>query len=365
MIRRVLYVLAGLLTLAVLVAALGLAGLRSYLETPLSLEQNELVMVQPGSSLRRVADELARRGLLDHPLALVLWARYEQLAGSIKTGEYELEPGLTPTGLLSLLVSGRNKQYPLTLVEGWTFRQALEAIQSAQKIELTLQDASDEQLQAALGDGIPFLEGSVYPDTYFYIAGTSDLAILRRARQRLEAVLAEEWQARAVGLPYDNPHQALVMASVIEKESGLHAEKQKIAGVFVRRLETGMRLQSDPTVIYGVGADYTGVIRRSDLNHENPWNTYRISGLPPTPIALSGRASIHASLHPEDGSWLYFVASGDGGHYFSSTLEEHNAAVRRYLRSPDPGTRAQTGPDADVEAALEAGRPTGAADHPQ
>jgi len=303
---------------------------RNYLHEPMPLREPVLITVMPGSSFRQLTTNLNKQDLLPLPDALVLWARYRGLAGSIKTGEYELFPGLSPEGLLALLVSGRNKQYPLTVVEGWTFRQALEAVWASEKIDAELRDASDEEITAALGGNLPFLEGSIFPDTYFYTAGTTDLAILSRARQRLENILAEEWQNRLGGLPYKDVNEALVMASVIEKESRILAEKPRIAGVFIRRLETGMRLQSDPTVIYGVGADYTGVIRRSDLNTETPWNTYRISGLPPTPIALVSRTSIRASLQPEDGSYLYFVASGDGGHYFSTTLEEHNAAVRRY-----------------------------------
>jgi UPF0755 protein len=318
----------------VLTAAVGTGfavhAFKNYLQEPMPLQEPVMITVAPGSSLRQVTDNLKQQNLLPLSDALVLWARYQDLAGSIKTGEYELAPGISPEGLLALLVSGRNKQYPLTVVEGWTFKQALEFIWASEKIDAKLRDAGDEAIITALGSNIPFLEGSIFPDTYFYTAGTTDIAILFRARQRLENILAEEWQNRLGGLPYKDFNEALVMASVIEKESGMLAEKQRIAGVFVRRLETGMRLQSDPTVIYGVGADYTGVIRRSDLNTETPWNTYRIPGLPPTPIALASRASIRASLQPEDGSYLYFVASGTGGHYFSTTLEEHNAAVQRY-----------------------------------
>jgi UPF0755 protein len=319
-----------LMLVAVLGTGFAVYSFKNYLQEPMPLQEAVLVTVEPGSSLRQVARELNQRELLALPAALVLWARYQDLAGSIKTGEYELTPGLTPEGLLALLVSGRNKQYPVTLVEGWTFRQALEAVWASQKIEVTLRDVSDEDINTMLGGSIPFLEGSIFPDTYFYIAGTTDLAILTRARQRLENILLDEWQSRLDGLPYKDANEALVMASVIEKESSVLAEKPRIAGVFIRRLENGMRLQSDPTVIYGVGADYTGVIRRSDLTTETPWNTYRIFGLPPTPIALVSRTSIRASLQPEEGSYLYFVASGNGGHYFSTTLEEHNAAVRRY-----------------------------------
>mgnify|MGYP002631505273 CR=1 FL=1 len=347
--KSLFFVKIGALLLLLAAAGIGLAlhAFKNYLHEPMSVQEPVLITVMPGSSLRQVTDSLNQQGLLSFPDALAIWARYKGLAGSIKTGEYELVPGLSPEGLLALLVSGRNKQYPLTVVEGWTFRQALEALWASEKIDARLRDASDEEITAALGRNIPFLEGSIFPDTYFYTAGTTDIAILSRARQRLESILADEWQNRLGGLPYKNSHEALVMASVIEKESGVLAEKQRIAGVFIRRLETGMRLQSDPTVIYGAGADYTGVIRTSDLTSETPWNTYRISGLPPTPIALVSRTSIRASLQPEDGSYLYFVASGNGGHYFSTTLEEHNTAVQRYrniLSADSAGPAGPAGP---------------------
>jgi UPF0755 protein len=329
---RTFFALLLLLLLAAGAAFIGFRIFQNYLVQPLPLTEPVLIEVMPGNSLHQITRRLGESALLDFPQALALWGRYQGVAGSIKTGEYELLPGITPEGLLALLVSGRNKQYPLTIVEGWTFQQALEAIWLSEKITPLLKDADDQAVLEARGGGIPFLEGSIYPDTYFYTAGTTDAAILSRARQRLEAILEEEWSARDSGLPYTDSHQALVMASVVEKESGVQSELSRVAGVFVRRLQRGMRLQSDPTVIYGVGAEYTGVIRRSDLNADNPYNTYRIAGLPPTPISLVGRAAIRAALNPEEGPWLYFVASGDGGHYFSSTLEEHNAAVTRYRR---------------------------------
>jgi UPF0755 protein len=251
----------------------------------------------------------------------------------MRTGEYELTPGLTPVSLVSLLMSGRNVQYPVTLVEGWTARQALEHLWSQEAIRVTLRDKTDEELSVLLQSPFPTLEGTLFPDTYFYTRNTTDEAILRRAHLQLREVLESEWHQQAQNLPYDSPWQALIMASIIEKESGYQAEKADIAGVFVRRLQQGMRLQSDPTIIYGMGDSYSGNIRRSDIETTTPWNTYRINGLPPTPIALSGRDSIRASLNPNPGTALYFVSRGDGSHQFSDTLEEHNAAVRRYLRN--------------------------------
>jgi UPF0755 protein len=290
-------------------------------------------MIEPGRSLTQVTRRLEQEGVLRWPRILVLWARWQEIDRSMRTGEYELTPGLTPVTLLSLLMSGRNVQYPVTLVEGWTARQALEHLWAQETIRVTLRDKTDEELSVLLQSPFPALEGTLFPDTYFYTRDTTDEAILLRAHLQLREVLESEWHQQAQNLPYDSPWQALIMASIIEKESGYQAEKADIAGVFIRRLQQGMRLQSDPTIIYGMGDSYSGNIRRSDIETTTPWNTYRINGLPPTPIALSGRDSIRASLNPNPGTALYFVSRGDGSHQFSDTLEEHNAAVRRYLRN--------------------------------
>jgi UPF0755 protein len=292
-----------------------------------------IIMIEPGRSLTQVTRRLEQEGVLRWPRILVLWARWQEIDRSMRTGEYELTPGLTPVTLLSLLMSGRNVQYPVTLVEGWTARQALEHLWAQETIRVTLRDKTDEELSVLLQSPFPALEGTLFPDTYFYTRDTTDEAILLRAHLQLREVLESEWHQQAQNLPYDSPWQALIMASIIEKESGYQAEKADIAGVFVRRLQQGIRLQSDPTIIYGMGDSYSGNIRRSDIETTTPWNTYRINGLPPTPIALSGRDSIRASLNPNPGTALYFVSRGDGSHQFSDTLEEHNAAVRRYLRN--------------------------------
>lgn len=321
-----------------LLVAVGLMAtltIKRYLDTPLALDEPVVITVEPGRSLYHIAHRLEAEAALKWPRVFVYWVRWQDLDRAIRTGEYAVDPDITPRSLLALLMSGRNVQYPATLVEGWTVRQALQALWRLDTIEPTLQEMLDEDILALLDSPFPALEGSLFPDTYFHTRGTSDLAIVRRAFERLEHVIADEWAQRADNLPYDDPWQALVMASIIERESGYLAEKADIAGVFVRRLEQGMRLQSDPTVIYGMGEEYQGVIRRVDLNTTTPWNTYRINGLPPTPIAMSGRDSIHASLNPADGTALYFVSRLDGTHQFSDTLEEHNAAVRRYLRGGD------------------------------
>ncbi|HDZ09752.1 endolytic transglycosylase MltG [Pseudohongiella sp.] len=331
--RRLLIIVVLLCVSVLLLTAGSWLAMRQYLDSPLALPDEPVVVdIEPGRSLQQLANQLSAEGYLAWPRALVLWARWHGFDRRIRSGEYALTANLTPTTLMDLLMSGRVVQYPITFVEGWTVRQALTNLWQQDNITQVLADKSDEDIHAALETDLPALEGGLFPDTYFYTKGTTDLAILRRANQRLQQVLDEEWQQRAVGLPYESPWQALIMASIIERESGYQAEKQDIAGVFVRRLQTGMRLQSDPTVIYGMGSRYDGVIYRSDLNTTTAYNTYRINGLPPTPIALAGRDSIHASLQPGEGSALYFVSRGDGSHQFSDTLEEHNAAVQRYLR---------------------------------
>jgi len=331
--RNVFRLLLLVLISIILCVSVAYYAVKNYLETPISLNQPMIIMIEPGRSLTQVTRRLEQEGVLRWPRILVLWARWQEIDRSMRTGEYELTPGLTPVTLLSLLMSGRNVQYPVTLVEGWTARQALEHLWAQETIRVTLRDKTDEELSVLLQSPFPALEGTLFPDTYFYTRDTTDEAILLRAHLQLREVLESEWHQQAQNLPYDSPWQALIMASIIEKESGYQAEKADIAGVFVRRLQQGIRLQSDPTIIYGMGDSYSGNIRRSDIETTTPWNTYRINGLPPTPISLSGRESIRASLNPNPGTALYFVSRGDGSHQFSDTLEEHNAAVRRYLRN--------------------------------
>jgi len=294
----------------------------------LSIEQ--LIEVTPGSSLTEVARRLEQDVGLTHPRLFSYWARNEGFDRAIRAGEFIISPGMSPRAAMQHLLTGPLVQYPFTFIEGTTVRSALEALWTSPKLRITLRDSSDEEILAAIGSEFPSLEGTLFPDTYFYTAGTTDQALLRRASTSLQRLLEQEWETRSVGLPYASPYESLILASIIEKETGLISEREQIAGVFVRRLQRGMRLQSDPTVIYGMGEDYNGNIRRVDLEASTPYNTYRINGLPPTPIAMSGRGAIHASLHPLDEAYLYFVATGEGGHQFSTTLEEHNAAVRQY-----------------------------------
>jgi UPF0755 protein len=327
--------------LLLLVAAAGAAtawlarDLDRFRSTPLAIGEEGLeYTIEPGTNLRGIAGDLARRGLLEEPqdvYYLIGLARWHKLAQKVKAGEYRLASGLLPEQFLDRIVRGDVTQYSLTLVEGWTFAQARNAVRAHPKLRHTLpEELTGAQLMKALGLAEAHPEGLFLPDTYHFPAGTGDADFLRRAYRAMQRLLSEEWQHRAPDLPYADPYQALIMASIIEKETGAASERPEIAGVMIRRLRKGMMLQTDPTVIYGLGESFDGDLRRRDLKRDTPYNTYTRHGLPPTPIALPGAASIHAALHPADGRALYFVAKGNGTHYFSKTLKEHNRAVRRY-----------------------------------
>lgn len=282
--------------------------------------------VAPGDTVSSVAEDLSRSGMLKRPWLLKLLARFGQSGSQIHAGEYRITAGMTPPQLLALLVSGRVVQYQVTFPEGYTLDQALTKMIAAEKL------AKDSEIvRSTLVEGYKNPEGWFFPDTYSYQAGTTVAEILLVAHKKMRGVLQAEWDARDAGLPYESPYEALIMASIIERETGRADERESIAGVFVRRLRLGMRLQTDPTIIYGLGAAFDGNLTRKHLRDAtNPYNTYRIGGLPPTPIALPGLESIRAAMHPRDSSELYFVARGDGSHYFSKTLAEHQAAVRKY-----------------------------------
>lgn len=311
-------------------AALFYQSYQGFKQTALNITQPETFTIQAGTSFDRVNEQLVARGIVERPRYMGLLARETGLATRIRTGEYQLTPGMTPVSLLELLVSGKVMQYTLTLVEGWNLREVLAAVEADPVLEKTLDYADRKQLMTQLGLPAQSAEGLFFPDTYYFPRGTTDRAFLQRAYDRLQSVLQEEWQQRAENLPYKSQYEALIMASIVEKETGLAAERGAIAGVFVRRLHKGMKLQTDPTVIYAMGEQFDGNIRKKDLSIDSPHNTYRYRGLPPTPIALAGREAIHAALHPESGKTLYFVAKGDGSHYFSETLAEHNRAVAKY-----------------------------------
>jgi UPF0755 protein len=323
------------LSFAVIVLAAALIGrdLHEQLWQPLPLQESVAVEVVKGANFRGVLEDWQGRGYLSSTRqrwALSIYARLSGQDQAMKAGEYRLDPGLRAIDLPALLVSGKVILHELTLVEGWRFEQALQAVRENPVLGHTLPDDSAGAAMAALGRPELHPEGRFYPDTYRFPRGTTDIAFLQRAFSRMEEVLAAEWLARAEGLPYQTAEEALIMASIVERETSLPAERFDIAGVFVRRLQKGMRLQTDPTVIYGMGAAFKGNIRRRDLETDTPYNTYIRKGLPPTPICLPGRASINAALHPAPGGALYFVAKGDGSHYFSATFAEHNAAVSKY-----------------------------------
>ena len=259
-------------------------------------------------------------GLLDDAVWLRLYWRFNMAGTPLHTGEYRLSPGMTVAELFEAWRRADVVQYNLTLVEGWTFRQVRAAVAKHEKVKHTLDGLSDAEVMEKLGHTGVFPEGRFFPDTYRFVRGMSDVELLQQAYMRLEEVLAKEWAERATDLPYRDPYQALIMASLVEKETGIPQERGQIAGVFVRRLRLGMMLQTDPTVIYGMGERYNGKITRADLREPTPYNTYTMTGLPPTPIAMVGREAIHAALNPSDGTSLYFVARGDGSHVFSDDL---------------------------------------------
>lgn len=304
--------------------------INTYLHTPLMLtETNDVILVESGSSLKTVAKQLQQMGVLPHPDWLSLYARVTKKT-MIRTGEYLLKQGMTPLQLLSAMNKGDVVHHQITLVEGKTFNQTLTAILAEPKLHKSLNGLPKQILIERLGVEGNSLEGLFFPDTYQYTVDMSDADILKQAYKKMKLILDEEWQARDNSLPYKNSYEALIMASIVEKETGAPEERSAIAGVFVRRLQKGMRLQTDPTVIYGLGEAYKGNLTRKHLLEDTPYNTYTRSGLPPTPIALAGREAIHAAMHPQKGDSLFFVGRGDGHHYFSATLAEHEKAVRQY-----------------------------------
>lgn len=319
--------------LLVVIAALIVAaiGYTSWYRTPVVAGPQAVdVEIPPGEPLRAVALRLHAQGALPHPADLVWLARLRGDTNDLRAGEYRVPPGTTVSGLLDLLKSGKVVMHALTLVEGWTFAQVRVAVAGDAALKHTLAGLSDSALMSRLGYAGENPEGRFYPDTYQFPKGTTDAAFLQRAYRAMQDHLAALWPARAPGLPYKSAYDALIMASLIEKETAQPRERGEIAGVFVRRLQKGMRLQTDPTVIYGLGAVYDGRITYKDLRTDTPYNTYTRYGLPPTPICLPSLASIEAALHPTPGDALYFVARGDGTHEFSATLAEQNAAVEKY-----------------------------------
>lgn len=300
------------------------------LNAPLVAEGDGIITVKRGDTLARLNRELVQRGVIHSDWVLPVYARLNPQAANIKAGDYRIDASASLPSLMNDITNGKVVVYNITVVEGKTFKDLRASLVQTAGIEHTLNDKTDAQIATLLGiDGSP--EGWFMPETYQFHRGSSDLELLKRMYGEMQRTLEQEWPNRADGLPLANPYQALILASIIEKETGVASERPQIAGVFVRRLQKDMLLQTDPSVIYGA-ADYHGDLTRKHLQTDTPYNTYINKGLPPTPIALPGKASIQAALHPADGDSLYFVADGKGGHTFSATYEEHQQAVARYLK---------------------------------
>ncbi|MBD3610382.1 MAG: endolytic transglycosylase MltG [Gammaproteobacteria bacterium] len=306
--------------------------MKSFADARLNLpETNYLYTIEPGMNLTRIARELEANQIISSAQKLKLLAKLQGSANHIRLGEYELAQSDTIQSFLDKIVRGEVKQYSLTLVEGWNFHQVMDAIHNDTVLTHSLKGLSAKQIMAKLGYPEQHPEGRFFPDTYHFPRGMSDLSILKQAYEKMAQTLKAEWPKRLGALPYETPYDALIMASIVEKETAVPSERTAIAGVFVRRLEVGMRLQTDPTIIYGLGQSFDGNLRKKHLqDSSNPYNTYRIKGMPPTPIAMPGVEAIRAALNPMPGEALYFVSKGDGSHYFSATLDEHNRAVVRY-----------------------------------
>ena len=323
-----------IMTLLLLAAtAITMSLYRSFQVAEIHVPEEGLIYAIPaGTSLQQLAFDLQRRGIIEQPRFFVMLGREMDAARSLKTGEYTLLPGMTARSLLEQLTDGQVIQYSLTLVEGQTFREMLARIASHTVLENTLEGLDDGEIMSRLGHPDVHPEGRFLPDTYNFPRSTTDLVFLQRAYNAMTDQLQQAWEEREEGLPLKTPEEALILASIVEKETGQAGERPVIAGVFVRRLQKGMKLQTDPTVIYGMGTSFDGNIRLRDLKKDTPYNTYTRFGLPPTPIAMPGVDAIHAVLHPAAGKSLYFVAMGEGRHYFSSTLKQHNLAVDKFQR---------------------------------
>lgn len=322
-----------LLQICILLALLAGAGLIFWASQPIrSGAQSIPFTIQPGSHLRSAADQIATAGIPVNAALLTLLARATGQADKIKAGSYELKPGATPNSLIRQMVRGEFAQESLVIIEGWTFKQMRTAVAAHPGLKHDTIDLTDVQLLAKILPEAKHPEGLFFPDTYLFAKGASDLQVYRQANAALMARLNAAWSKRDASLPYQTSYQALIMASIVEKETGKKEDRNTIASVFINRLKAGMMLQTDPTVIYGMGERYDGNIRKSDLQTDTPYNTYTRKGLPPTPIALPGAESLQAALAPVDTDALYFVARGDGSSQFSSNLDDHNRAVNKYIR---------------------------------
>lgn len=329
-------VLKGLMKwlVSLLIVALGLlGGAYWWLHHPMDTRQATLdLSIEPGTSPKAIAQAVADAGAQTSPTLLYAWFRLSGQSRQMRAGSYEIAPGTSPQRLLSMLVRGEESLRTVTIVEGWNWRQVRQALAKAESLQADSRTLSDEAVMAKLGRPGVAPEGRFYPDTYSYAKGASDLAVLQRAMKAMDKHLQQAWEARQPGAALQSPEQALILASIVEKETGKAQDRAQISGVFNNRLRIGMRLQTDPTVIYGLGEAFDGNLRRVHLTTDTPWNTYTRAGLPPTPIAMPGKAALLAAVQPAKTAAIYFVAKGDGTSHFSATLDEHNRAVNRYQR---------------------------------
>ncbi len=303
------------------------------LSSPLELKSEQLDFnIAPGSSMRAAAREIAASGVKLEPWLFIVLGKILRVESSIKAGSYEIARGITALELMNKLTRGDVTQTEIVFIEGWTFRQMRERLNTHPDIRHDTKALSDSEIMRLIGGAQGVAEGQFFPDTYLFAKQSSDVAVFARAYRAMQRHLSREWEARAGGLPYGNPYEALVMASIVEKETGRDQDRPLVAAVFINRLRLGMLLQTDPTVIYGIGEKFDGNLRKRDLLADTPYNTYTRAGLPPTPIAMPGLASLQSALHPAQSQAIYFVARGDGSSQFSRTLDEHNQAVNRYQR---------------------------------
>ena len=335
---RGFWVISTLLVLASLIASLAWlqmpmgfkAGIPSSTSAP-NLEVLDLT-IEPGTTPKGVAQAIADAGSDVSPSLLWLWFRVSGQARGIKAGSYEITPEMSPKSVLTMLVRGEETLKNITLVEGWTFKQFRQALAKADSLKLTTQNLSDQDIMAQLGRPDQHPEGRFYPDTYTYAKGATDLSVMKRALKSMDQHLNQIWSQQKNRTTIKSPDELLILASIVEKETGRASDRPLISAVFHNRLKIGMRLQTDPTVIYGMGSTFDGNLRKADLKTDTPYNTYTRAGLPPTPIAMPGKAAMLASIEPASSNALYFVAKGDGTSHFSQSLNEHNQAVNKYQR---------------------------------
>ncbi len=328
-----------ILLLALILAGVAMGGafyvhqqVEQYVNQPINIEQPTLITVKPGTSFSGLLKQLEKSNWIEASSYSRLVPKLHPELVKVKAGTFELPINLNLSQALQALAEGKEHQFTITFIEGSRFTEWLEQLSQAEHLEQTLSTMTEAEIAKALGIETEKLEGQFLAETYHYPAGTSDLDVLQWANNSLKEVLDSAWQQRMQPLPLKTPYEALILASIIEKETAIDEERERVSSVFINRLNRPMRLQTDPTVIYGMGDKYKGNIRKKDLRTPTPYNTYTINGLPPTPIAMAGRASIEAALNPEKSNYLYFVASGHGGHVFSKSLAEHNRAVRAYLK---------------------------------